>query len=92
MKVKKRDSQPPLSEQDLLEEWKDCVSSLLNNDSGFASSEIPPPADEDLPTPTDSPTCKETAKAIAAMKVNKAAALDWIVPLLLKLFREVATR
>ena len=76
VKVKKRDGQPPLSEQDLLEEWKDYFSSILNNDSGLAPSEIPTPADEDLPICTDPPSREETAEAIAAMKVNKAAGLD----------------
>ena len=38
-------------------------------------SEIPTPADED-PICADPPSREETAKAIAAMKVNKAAALD----------------
>ena len=76
VKVRKRDGNPPESDQDLLEEWKEYFSSLLNNNSGSTPSEIPPPADEDLPICIDPPTREETAKAIAAMKVNKAAALD----------------
>ena len=76
VKVKKRDGNPPESEQDLLEEWKEYFSSLLNNNSGLIPAEVPPPADEDLPICIDPPTREETAKAIAAMKVNKAAALD----------------
>ena len=43
----------------------------------MAPSEIAPPADEDLPICIiDPPSHEESAKAIAAMKVNKAAALD----------------
>ena len=39
-------------------------------------SELPPPAEEDLSIFADPPTREETEKAIAAMKANKAAALD----------------
>ena len=77
MKVKWRDSRPSVSEKDLLAEWKDYFSSLLSNDSGLAPSEIPPQADEYLFICTEPPTReKNPAKTIAAMKVNKAAALD----------------
>ena len=73
---KKRDGKPPPSQQDLLEEWKEYLCSLLNNNSGLKPAEVAPPADEDLSISIDPPTREETAKAIAAMKVNKAAALD----------------
>ena len=76
LKVKKRDGTAPSSEQELLEEWKGFFSSLLNNDSGLTPSELPPPAEEDLSIFADPPTREETEKAIAAMKANKAAALD----------------
>ena len=76
VKVKKRDGTAPLNEKELLEEWKSLFSSLLNNDSGSSPSEPPPPAEEDRPICADPPTREETAKAIAAMKANKAAALD----------------
>ena len=76
LKVKKRDGTAPSNEQELLEEWKGFFSSLLNNDSGLTPSELPPPAEEDLSIFADPPTREETEKAIAAMKANKAAALD----------------
>ncbi|XP_038063002.1 uncharacterized protein LOC119733684 [Patiria miniata] len=77
VKVKKRDGSAPASDQELLEEWKDYFSSLLNN-PGLSTPQLPPPAAEDLPIFIDPPppTREETAEAIAAMKVNKAAALD----------------
>ena len=76
VKVKKRDGTAPSSEQELLEEWKGFFSSLLNNDSGLTPPELPSPAKEDLSIFADPTTREETEKAIAAMKANKAAALD----------------
>ena len=76
VKVKLRNGDPPESDEHLLEEWKTYFSSLLNNASGLTPSELPPPAIDDLPICTDPPTRDETAKAIAAMKTNKAALLD----------------
>ena len=76
VKVKKQDGSAPSSENELLEEWKDFFSSLLNNDNGLVPSEVPQPTAKDLPIFTDPPTRDETAKAIAAMKTNKAAGLD----------------
>ena len=76
VKVKLRNGDPPENEEHLLEEWKNYFSSLLNNDSGFTPSELPPLASNDLPICTDPPTREETAEAIAAMKTNKAAGLD----------------
>ncbi|XP_068756758.1 uncharacterized protein [Montipora capricornis] len=76
VKVKLRNGDPPENEEHLLEERKDYFSSLLNNDSGFTPSDLPPPASNDLPICNDPPTREETAKAIAAMKTNKAAGLD----------------
>lgn len=65
---------PPENEEELLEEWKRYLSSLLNNDSGLIPSELPPPANEDFPICSELPTREETAKAIAAM--SRAAGLD----------------
>ena len=76
MKVKKRDGSAPASDRELLQEWKEYFSSLLNNDSGTAVSDLPAPAVEDLPIITEPPTHEEVAESIAAMKTNKAAALD----------------
>jgi len=76
VKVKKQDGSAPSSENELLEEWKSFFSSLLNNDNGLIPSEVPQPAANDLPIFADPPTRDETAKAIAAMKTNKAAGLD----------------
>ena len=70
---------PPENEEHLLEEWKNYFSSLLNNDSGFTPSELPLPASNDLPICTDPPTREETAEAIAAIKTNKAAGLDYAI-------------
>ena len=89
LKVKKRDGTAPSSEQELLEDWKGFFSSLLNNDSGLTPPELPSPAEEDLSIFADPPTREETEKAIAAMKANKAKLQLWIVPLQLKLSREV---
>ena len=74
--MKLRNGDPPEDEEHLLEEWKDYFSSLLNNDSGFTPSDLPPPASNDLPIYTNPPTSEETAEAIAAMRTNKAAGLD----------------
>ena len=76
VKVKMRDGTAPSSEEELLTEWKSFFSSILNNDSGVIPSELPLPAEEDLPICADPPTREETTKAIAAMKANKAAGLD----------------
>ncbi len=76
VKVKMRDGSAPSNDQELLNEWKSFFSTLLNNDTGQAPSNLPPPAEEDLPIYSDLPTRDETAKAIKAMKVNKAAGLD----------------
>ena len=45
----------------------------LKNDSGMVVSSLPAVAVEDLPEP---PTHDEVVEAIAAIKTNKAAALD----------------
>ena len=76
VKVKKRDGSAASSEQELLEEWRNYFGSLLNNDNRTIPSELPPPAAEDLPINIDPPTREETAEAIAAIKRNKATALD----------------
>ena len=76
VKGKLRNGNPPKNEEHLLEESKDYFSSLLNNDSGFTSSDLPPAASNDLPICADQPTREETAEAIAAMKTNKAVGLD----------------
>ena len=44
VKVNKRDSTPPTSDKDLLADWKEYFSSLLNNNNGQSPSELPPPA------------------------------------------------
>ena len=49
---------------------------MLNNDYETIPSELPPPSTEDLPINIDPPPREETAEAIAAMKRNKATALD----------------
>ncbi len=55
-------------------------SSLLNNDSGMAVSSLPAPAVEDLPITTDPSTHDDAVvEAVAAMRTNKAAALDCAV-------------
>ena len=76
VKVKKRDGTPPTSDKELLSEWKEYFSSLLNNCSGQSSSELPLPAAQDLQIQTDPPTRDETVLAISQMKTNKAAGLD----------------
>ena len=76
VKVKKRDGTPPTSDEDLLAEWRDYFSSLLNNSNGEPLSELPPPAAQDLPIGTNPPTREETLLAIGQMKKNKAAGLD----------------
>ena len=76
VKVKKRDGTPPTSDKDLLAEWREYFSSLLNNSNGEPLSELPPPAAQDLPIETNPPTQEETLLAIGQMKKNKAAGLD----------------
>ena len=75
-KVKKRDGSAPSSEKDLLKEWRQYFSALLNNDNGTPSSELPSPADHDLPICEDPPTLEETKEAIKGMKCNRAPGLD----------------
>lgn len=75
-KVKMRDGSVPSSDQELLNEWKSFFSTLLNNDTGQALSNLPPPAEVDLPIYSGLPTSDETAKAFKAMKANKAAGLE----------------
>ena len=76
IKVKKRDGSLPASENELLAEWREHFSSILNNDNGPPSSELPLPSATDLPILTDPPSREETVEAIDAMKTNKAAGLD----------------
>ena len=76
VKVKKRDGTPPTSDAELLTEWKEYFSSLLNNSSGSTPSDLPPSADQDLQIQTEPPTREETTSAIQQMKTNKAAGLD----------------
>ena len=64
VKVNKRDGTPPTSDADLLVDWKEYFSSLLNNSNGQSPSELPPPAAQDLPIQTNPPTRKETLLAI----------------------------
>ena len=76
VKVNKRDGTPPTSDKDLLAEWREYFSSLLNNSNGEPLSELPLPAAQDLPIETNPPTREETLLAIRQMKKNKAAGLD----------------
>jgi len=75
-KVKKRDGSPPSSDKELLDEWREYFSDLLNNDNGSPVFDLPPPANQDLPICIDPPSLEETRKAIQGMKNNKAAGLD----------------
>ncbi|XP_072036972.1 craniofacial development protein 2-like [Amphiura filiformis] len=52
-KVKKRDGTIPSSDKELLAEWKDYFCALLNNDNGPPTSDLPPPAVQDLPICAD---------------------------------------
>ena len=79
VKVNERDGTPPTSDVDLLSEWKEYFSSLLNNSNDQSPSELPPPAAKDLPMQTNPPTREETLIAIRQMdmtKINKGAGLD----------------
>ena len=76
VKVKMRDGTPPKSDKDLLAEWQEYFSSLLNNDNGQNPSDLPQPAAQDLPIHDHPPTLEETLEAIRQMKTNKAAGLD----------------
>ena len=79
VKVKMRDGAPPKSDKDLLAEWQEYFSSLLNNDNGQAPSDLPQPAAQDLPIHDHPPTLEDTLEAIRQMKTNKAAGLDCAV-------------
>ena len=78
-KVKKRDGSAPSSDTELLVEWGQYFADLLNNDSGSLPSDLPPPADQDLPICNDPPTLEETHKAIQNMKRNKTFGLDYVI-------------
>ena len=71
-----RDRAPPKSDKDLLAEWQEYFSSLLNNDNGQAPSDLPQSAAQDLPIHDHPPTLEETLEAIRQMETNKAAGLD----------------
>ena len=55
-KVNERDGTQPTNDKDLLSEWREYTSSLLNNSNGEPLSELPPPAAQDLSIDTNSPT------------------------------------
>ena len=78
-KVKKRDGSAPSIDTELLAEWGQYFADLLNSDSGSLPSDLPPPADQDLPICTDPPTLEETLEAIQNMKSNKASGLDCVI-------------
>ena len=78
-KVKKRDGSAPSSDTELLAEWGRYFADLLKNDSGSLPSDLPPPADQDLPICTDPSTLEETQKAIQNLKNNKASGLDCVI-------------
>ena len=75
VKVKMRDGTPPKSDKDLLVEWQEYFSSLLNN-NGQTPSDLPQPATQDLPIHDHLHTLEETLEAIRQMKTNKAAGHD----------------
>ena len=68
VKVKMRDGAPPKSDKDLLVEWQEFFSSLLNNDNGQTLSDLPLLAAQDLPIHDHPPTIEETLEAICQMK------------------------
>ena len=71
VKVKRRDGKPPRSAKDLLSEWKEYFSSLLNNDNDQTPCEPPSPTAQDLPILVEPPTLEETLKAINQTKKRK---------------------
>ncbi len=87
-KVKKRDGTAPSSDKELLDEWKEYFSALLNVNNGTQTPDLPPPADQDLDICEDPPTLEETRKAIQGTKTTKP--LDWIVLLRWKHSKVVA--
>ena len=76
VKFNKRDGTQPTNDKDLLSEWREYTSSLLNNSNGEPLSELPPPAAHDLPIDTNSPRRYDILLASRQMKKNKAAGLD----------------
>jgi len=74
-KVKKRNGSPPSSDTELLQEWREYFSSLLNNISTSAK-DLPLPAEQDLPISTHPPSLEETQAAIMQLKRKKAAGMD----------------
>ena len=66
----------PKSDKDLLAEWQEYFSSLLNNDNGQVPSGLPQPAAQGMLIQDHPPTLEETLEAIRHMKTNKAAGLD----------------
>ena len=75
VKVTMRDGAPPKSDKDLLVEWQEYFSSLLNNNNGQTPFYLPQPDAQDLPIHDHPPTIEETLEAIREMKTNKAAGL-----------------
>ena len=76
VKFKMRDGTPPKSDKDILAEWQEYFSSLLNNDNGQVPSDLPQPAAQNLPIHDHPPTLEETLEAIRQTKTNTAAELD----------------
>ena len=76
VKVKMRDGTSSKCDTDLLAEWQEYFSSLLNDDNGQVPSDLPQPAAQDLPIHDHTPTLEETLEAIRQMKTNKATRLD----------------
>ena len=68
-KVKKSDGTRIANTQELLSEWQQYFSKLLNNQSENASIN-PSPAEVDLPIDTGNITTSEKAKAIVELRSN----------------------
>ena len=74
-----RDGAPPKSDEDLLVEWQEYFSSLLNNVNGQTPSDLAQPAAQDLPIYDHPLTLEETLEAIRQVKTNKAAGPDCVI-------------
>ena len=76
--IKKKDESKYSNKDDLLSDWKDYFSNLLNVPSQTANIDISP-ASKDLPINTESITTDEVNKAIEQLKLGKAPGCDYSI-------------
>jgi hypothetical protein len=76
IKVKKLDGSVPKTDTELMDDWATYFEKLLNADKTDPLSNLPEPAEKDLPIKTDQFTVTEFEEAIEQMKYNKSPGGD----------------